>query len=186
MFLGRIGELVAIDNDTLNNPFETTDNRGRNIMGLLQRASVGSRRLAVVFGVLLRRGIVSLPGAWSPVAADDQSSLGAGVYPAAYAITGAKIVTAPGKSIDPGTIVVRRGIIEAVGPDQGRDGPLRRRDDRRQGAGRLPGIHRPVHDGRPARRRRAVGDRQGPAGRPGRGALDLDAARQPQGLDARV
>ena len=89
--------------------------------------------------------------------------------PAAYAITGAKIVTAPGKTIDPGTIVVRRGMIEAVGLDQGRDGPLRRRDDRRQGPGRVPRLHRPVHDDRPAGGRRAVGDRQGPAGRPGRG-----------------
>jgi len=59
---------------------------------------------------------LSLPIAWSNVAADDQSSLAAGIYPAAYAITGAKIVTAPGKAIDPGTIVIRRGIIEAVGP----------------------------------------------------------------------
>ena len=112
-FLGRIGEPVAIDDNALNNPFETTNNRGRNTMGLLQRSTVSSRALAVVLGVLL---VVSLPAAWPIVAADDQSSLGAGIYPAAYAITGAKIVTAPGKSIDAGTIVVRRGIIEAVGP----------------------------------------------------------------------
>jgi len=58
---------------------------------------------------------ISLPAAFSTVTADDQSSLGAGVYPAAYAITGAKIVAAPGKTYDPGTIVVRRGVIEAVG-----------------------------------------------------------------------
>ena len=54
--------------------------------------------------------------AWSTVARDDGSTLGAGLYPAAYAITGAKIVTAPGKVLDSGTIVVRRGVIEAVGP----------------------------------------------------------------------
>jgi imidazolonepropionase-like amidohydrolase len=57
----------------------------------------------------------SLAAALSTVTADDQSSLGAGVYPAAYAITGAKIVAAPGKTYEPGTIVVRRGVIEAVG-----------------------------------------------------------------------
>ena len=133
------------------------------------RTSLGRRGLGVLFGMLCVVGL-SVPAAWSTVTADDQSSLGAGIYPVAYAITGAKIVTAPGKSIDPGTIVVRRGIIEAVGPDQGRDGPLRRRDDRRQGPGGLPRLHRPVHDDRSASRRGAVGDRQGPAGRPGRGS----------------
>ena len=82
-------------------------------MGLSHRASVGSRGLAVVFsaiGVLA----VGLPVAWSRVTADDPSS-GPGAYPAAYAITGAKIVAGPGKTFDPGTIVVRRGVIEAVG-----------------------------------------------------------------------
>ena len=37
-------------------------------------------------------------------------------YPTAIAIKDAKIVAAPGKVHDPGTIVVRRGVIEAVGP----------------------------------------------------------------------
>src|SRR5271156_4278032 len=86
-------------------------------MGLLQRSSLGARGLGVVFG-LLCVATLSLPLAWSTVTADDQSSLGSGIYPSAYAITGAKIVTAPGKSIDPGTIVVRRGIIESVGPSK--------------------------------------------------------------------
>jgi imidazolonepropionase-like amidohydrolase len=36
--------------------------------------------------------------------------------PVAYAIKGAKVVVAPGRTIDVGTIVVRKGIIEAVGP----------------------------------------------------------------------
>ncbi len=39
-----------------------------------------------------------------------------GYHPVAYAIRGAKIVVAPGKTIDGGTIVVRKGVIEAVGP----------------------------------------------------------------------
>ena len=84
-------------------------------MGLLKRSSLGARGLGVVFGMLCVAGLC-LPAAWSTVTADDHSTLGTGIYPSAYAITGAKIVTAPGKSIDTGTIVVRRGIIEAVGP----------------------------------------------------------------------
>ena len=36
-------------------------------------------------------------------------------FPAAYAIKDARIVAAPGKTFDPGVIVVRRGVIEAVG-----------------------------------------------------------------------
>src|SRR5438094_10153951 len=36
--------------------------------------------------------------------------------PNVYAIRGARIVTAAGGTIDAGTIVVRRGLIEAVGP----------------------------------------------------------------------
>ncbi len=37
--------------------------------------------------------------------------------PAVYALTNLRIVTEPGKTIDKGTIVVRDGVIEAVGPD---------------------------------------------------------------------
>jgi imidazolonepropionase-like amidohydrolase len=54
--------------------------------------------------------------AWSAAAADDPSSTGPGAYPAAYAIVGAKVIAEPGKVYEPGTIVVRRGVIEAVGP----------------------------------------------------------------------
>ncbi len=84
-------------------------------MRLLQRSSLGLRGLGVAFGTVALIGL-TLPLAWSTLAADDQSSVGNGIYPAAYAITGAKIVTAAGKTLDQGTIVVRRGIIEAVGP----------------------------------------------------------------------
>jgi imidazolonepropionase-like amidohydrolase len=83
-------------------------------MGRSQRASLGSRGLAVGLGVACVLAF-SLPAALSTVAADDQSSLEAGTYPAAHAITGAKVVAAPGKVFEPGTIVVRRGVIEAVG-----------------------------------------------------------------------
>ena len=98
-----------------------------------QWAGLGSRSLAVRLGVLCMVGL-GLAVVRSLVAADASSGLGAGVYPAAYAIKGAKVVAAPGKVIEPGTIVVRRGVIEAVGPDKDVDGPLRRRDDRRQRA----------------------------------------------------
>ena len=70
-------------------------------MGRSQRASFGSRGLAVGLGVVCVLA-ASLPAALSTVTADDQSSLGAGLYPAAYAITGAKIVAAPGKTYRPG------------------------------------------------------------------------------------
>lgn len=86
-------------------------------MRLFERASQCSRGLAVVFGMLGVAGLC-LPAAWSTVTGDDQSSLGSGLYPAARAITGAKIVAAPGKIYDPGTIVVRHGIIESVGADK--------------------------------------------------------------------
>ena len=36
--------------------------------------------------------------------------------PAAYAIKGAKIVVDPGTTLDPATVVIRNGVIEAVGP----------------------------------------------------------------------
>jgi imidazolonepropionase-like amidohydrolase len=80
----------------------------------LERASAGARGLIVVIGALCVLSL-SLVVAWSPAGADDQSSLGAGRYPAAYALTGAKVVAAPGKTYEPGTIVIRRGIIESVG-----------------------------------------------------------------------
>jgi imidazolonepropionase-like amidohydrolase len=84
-------------------------------MRSLQRTSIGSRGVAVVAAVL---GVLGLGvfAAWSSAGADDRSSLGSGPFPVAYAITGAKVVAAPGKTYEPGTIVVRRGLIEAVGP----------------------------------------------------------------------
>jgi imidazolonepropionase-like amidohydrolase len=82
-------------------------------MGLSHRVSIGLRGLAVVFGAICVLAM-SLPVAWSRVAADDASQ-GPGTYPTAYAISDAKVVAGPGKTYDPGTIVVRRGVIEAVG-----------------------------------------------------------------------
>jgi imidazolonepropionase-like amidohydrolase len=76
-------------------------------MGRWQRVIVGSRGLAVVVGAVVVMGLFA--------AAQDQSDLNSAAYPTAYAITGAKVVAAPGKTYEPGTIVVRRGLIEAVG-----------------------------------------------------------------------
>ena len=80
-------------------------------------AGLGWRSLAVRLGLLCMVGI-GLAALRSLVAADDLAGLGSGVYPTAYAIRGAKVFAAPGKVFDPGTIVVRRGMIEAVGPDK--------------------------------------------------------------------
>jgi imidazolonepropionase-like amidohydrolase len=59
-------------------------------------------------------GVHCLPS--SGVRADDDPARPRNGYPLAYAIKDAKIIAAPGKIHDPGTIVVRRGLIEAVGP----------------------------------------------------------------------
>jgi imidazolonepropionase-like amidohydrolase len=45
-------------------------------------------------------------------------------HPAAYAIQGATIVTAPGQAIENGTVVVRDGVIESVGPTAGLPAPF--------------------------------------------------------------
>ncbi len=54
--------------------------------------------------------------ALAPARGDDDPARPRNGYPVAYAIKDAKIITAPGKVLDPGTIVVRGGLIEAVGP----------------------------------------------------------------------
>ena len=61
--------------------------------------------------------VLSLAAAWSTVAADDRSSLGSGIYPAAYAITGAKIVDGARQDLSSrGRSWSGAGLIEAVGP----------------------------------------------------------------------
>ncbi len=77
----------------------------------------GIRSLAVRLGVLCMVGM-ALVVVRSLLAADASADLGAGVYPVAYAIKGAKVVAAPGKVFEPGTVVVRRGLIVAVGSDK--------------------------------------------------------------------
>src|SRR5262249_52626262 len=80
-----------------------------------RRTGLASCSLAIGLGALCMVGL-GLASAGSPVAADEPSGLGPGAYPAAYAIKEAKVIAVPGKVFDPGTIVVRRGVIEAVGP----------------------------------------------------------------------
>ena len=161
-------------------PIEATLNRGSTTMRLSLRVSVGTRGFAVISGVACVVGL-SLAAAWSKVAARRPIEPRLRVcIRRPMRSRGRRSSPRPGRSStrdDRGAARVDRG----GRADQGRGGPLRRRDDRRQGAGRLSRVHRPVHDGRPARRGRAVGDRQGPPGRPGRGAAAVDAARQPPG-----
>lgn len=153
-------------------------------MGLLQRSRLVPRVLGIVLGVACVAAL-GLPAAWPTVAADDRSSLGTGIYPGAYAIAGAKIVTAPGKTLDPGTIVVRRGLIEAVGLTKDVTVPYDAETIDGKGLVVYPGFI-DMYTTIGQRGGRAVGDRQGPAGGPGRGSLDHDAPRQPQGIDSRI
>src|SRR5262245_34126958 len=63
------------------------------------------RRLLVLLALLM--AIAGLSAAAQPAYPE----------PTVYAITGAKIVLEPGKEIPTGTLVIRKGVIEAVGPD---------------------------------------------------------------------
>ena len=92
-----------------------------------------------------------------------------------------------GQVIEPGTIVVRRGMIEAVGPAKDVTVPYDAETIDGKGLVVYPGIHRPVHDGRPASRGRAVGDRAR-AGRstwPRRRLISTPPDNR-RGLDARI
>src|SRR5262249_5510109 len=112
--MGRTGEIGRIDR-TSGGCSTGNPHSGMQIMGRWQGAGLGSRSLAVGCGVVCLLGW-GLAAGRSPVAAQEPPEFGAGPYPAAYAIRGAKVVAAVGKVFDPGTIVVRRGVIEAVGP----------------------------------------------------------------------
>jgi imidazolonepropionase-like amidohydrolase len=52
------------------------------------------------------------------VRGQEDTARGTNAHPSVYAIKDARIVVAPGKTHDPGTIVVRTGVIEAVGPSK--------------------------------------------------------------------
>ncbi len=54
--------------------------------------------------------------ALAPARGEDDPARPRNGYPLAYAIKDAKVIAAPGKVFDPGTVVVRNGLIEAVGP----------------------------------------------------------------------
>jgi imidazolonepropionase-like amidohydrolase len=69
-------------------------------------------RLSLRWMVPLLTALLTVSGGalWS-------ADLRPGYHPAVYAIQGARIMAAPGSVIDSGTVVVRDGLIEAVGPD---------------------------------------------------------------------
>ncbi len=83
-----------------------------------------SRRKLPQSGPLLGTCVLTLVVGWlattlpalRPALGDDDPARPRNGYPLAYAIKEAKISAAPGKVYDPGTIVVRGGLIEAVGP----------------------------------------------------------------------
>ncbi len=62
--------------------------------------------------LLVAAGITVAASSLVSRSADDKL----GYEPVAYAIKGAKVFVAPGRTIDVGTVVVRKGVIEAVGP----------------------------------------------------------------------
>lgn len=65
-------------------------------------------------GLLAVLAALLLPVGSAALAVDARSGPLDG-FPSAYAIKDARIVAVPGQTFDPGTIVVRRGVIEAVG-----------------------------------------------------------------------
>jgi imidazolonepropionase-like amidohydrolase len=77
----------------------------------LRSLLVSAVTAAVFLGVWTGTALLS-PGA---LLAEDDPARPRDGFPVVYAIKDAKIVAAPGKVHDPGTIVVRKGVIEAVG-----------------------------------------------------------------------
>ncbi len=66
-------------------------------------------------GILL--GLLFVAGAFAWAAKSGSDGLASNDYPAGYAIRGARIVAAPGRVIEKGTIVVRGGVITAIGAE---------------------------------------------------------------------
>ncbi len=78
-----------------------------------------NRTATVLVALLLTLAVswlgMALPGR-DAARGDDDPARPRNGYPVVYAIKDAKIIAAPGKVHEPGTIVVRGGVIEAVGP----------------------------------------------------------------------
>jgi hypothetical protein len=69
-----------------------------------------ARAASIAIALLLGPGLAPSPSS----AQDARAAKGADRR--AYALTGARVLAAPGKTIDSGVVVVRGGVIEAVGP----------------------------------------------------------------------
>lgn len=86
----------------------------------MQRPS-RSRRLPVVAGLMVLAALSF--GVWVTAAPSDRTSRsaspeGLGEHPpAVHALVGARLVLGPGRVVENGTVVIRNGIIEAVGDD---------------------------------------------------------------------
>ncbi len=79
------------------------------------------RRTALIVGVIAAASSVTLAqpprGRGKAEQAATPAASSRALQPKAYAITGARVVTEPGKAIDGAAVVVRDGFIEAVGTD---------------------------------------------------------------------
>ncbi len=73
------------------------------------RRILRSRRITVLIGLVLATSL-PLPGRPTEVRSGDRLS---------YALTGARVIVAPGRVLENGVVVVRGGVIEAVGPQGG-------------------------------------------------------------------
>src|SRR5262245_43599998 len=77
------------------------------------------RELLAVLSLAIATGFVGT--GWHNVGSvrgDDHPLVSRRGFPAAIAIKDSKVFVAPGRVHDPGTVVVRNGIIEAVGPSK--------------------------------------------------------------------
>ena len=146
----------------------------RNAVGMLVRP----RWLVMVCAALATVAVATVP-----LRSADVSH---GYQPPAYAIQGAKIVLGTGTTIEKGTVLVRRGLIEAVGEAEKVAVPYDAEMIDGKGLVVYPGfIDLYTTLGQPAGRH-PVGDRAAAAGQCERRRAGADAAGQSQRADAGV